>query len=278
MLRKVILFLTPLLIITILFLVVVLVVNRDGGKGALQVTSIPSSQVFLDNKYVGKSPLCLCDLPQLQDSGEYTLKLVPTQVGLKPFEQKITIYKGVLTVVDRTFDKEASQASGSIITLAEIDEKGSSELLIVSFPNKAQVILDSNPEGTTPVLIKDITSSDHEIKILKDGYKEKILKVKTINGKRLEATVTLGIKADLNSDEKKTTTSSAVLSKPQVLVLETPTGFLRVRESDSPNAAQIAVVSPGEKLELVSEKADWFQVKLSDGAIGWISSTYAKKE
>lgn len=278
MLRKLILFLTPLLVITILFLTIVLIVNRDGGKGALQVTSAPESQIFLDNKYMGKTPLCLCDLPQLQNVGDYNLKLVPSKTGFKTFEQKITLYKGVLTVVDRTFDKEVSQASGSIITLAEIDEENSSQLLIISFPSRAQVILDSNIEGTTPLLIKEITSSDHEIKILKDGYKEKILKVKTIDGKRLEATVTLGIKADLMSDEKKASTGAQALIRPQVVVLDTPTGFLRVRESASPTAPQIAVVNPGEKLELVSEKSEWFEIRLSDGTVGWISSSYAKKE
>ena len=74
--RKVILFLTPLLILTILFLVIVLVINKDNGKGALQVTSIPSSQVFINDKFIGNTPLCLCDLPELLKTGEYNIKLM----------------------------------------------------------------------------------------------------------------------------------------------------------------------------------------------------------
>lgn len=278
MLRKIIFFLIPILIVTVLFLSAVLVVNRDGGKGALQATSIPESQVFLNGEYVGKTPLCLCDLPQLLKIGDYNIKLVPLKSGLKSFEQKITIYKGVLTVVDRTFDTQASVSSGSVITLSEIDEKDNSQLLVISFPNKAQVILDSNPTGTTPLLLKEITSSDHEIKIIKDGYKEKIIKVKTIPGKRLEATVALGIKADITKEDRKTASPAASLTISKVIILDTPTGFLRVRQSDSVSADQVATVNPGDKLDLISEKDEWFEVRLSSGSTGWISSTYARKE
>lgn len=269
MLRKIIFLLIPILIITIFFLSAVLVVNRDGGKGALQATSIPDSQVFLNGEYIGKTPLCLCDLPQLLKVGDYNIKLVPLKSGLKTFEQRITIYKGVLSVMDRTFDPQASVSSGSVITLSEIDEKDNSQLLVISFPNKAQVILDSNPAGTTPLLLKEITSSDHEIKIIKDGYKEKIIKVKTIPGKRLEATVSLGI---------KTASAAASLPISKVIILDTPTGFLRVRESDSVSADQVATVNPGDKLDLISEKDEWFEIRLPSGKTGWISASYARKE
>lgn len=274
--RKIILFLTPLLILTILFLVIVLVINKDNGKGALQATSIPSAQVFLNGKYVGKTPLCLCDLNQLVKVGDYDIKIIPSQTGFTTLEQKITIYKGVLTVVDRTFDKQAAASTGSIITLSPIDSKNAAELLVVSFPDKAQVIMDSNPAGATPLLIRNITASDHEIKLLKDGYNEKIIKVKTVEGKRLEATVSLGIKADISFSQIKASSSASIFSK--IIILDTPTGQLRVRADSSLSSAQVGAVNPGDKLDLIAEKKDWYGVKLPDGKTGWISSQYAKKE
>lgn len=276
--RKIIFFLTPLLVLTILFLVIVLVINRDGGRGALQVTSIPQSEVFMDGKSVGKTPLCLCDLDKLIKVGGYTLRIVPTNSAIKPIEQKITIYQGVLTVVDRTFEGEAAASTGSIITLSPIDDKNSSELLVISFPNKAEVILDSNAAGITPLLLRNVTASDHEIKLIKDGYKEKILKVKTVAGKKLEAGITLGIRSDINSvGEEKTASTSAKISNT-VVVLDTPTGTLRVRESGSLSAPQVASVLPGAKLILLQDKTDWYEVKLPDGETGWISSEFARKE
>ncbi len=277
MIRKLILFLTPLLILTILFLVIILVVNRESGKGALQVTSVPASQVFLNGKFIGKTPLCLCELTQLLKIGEYNIKLVPTEKGFKEYEQKITIYQGVLTVVDRTFDKQSSASTGSVITLSSIEDKDKSEILVISFPSGAQVILDSNPKGVTPLLLKDIPPSDHEIKIIKDGYKEKIVKIKTIAGKKLETTVNLGIRTDLTAVSTKAS-SSAEIKTQKIIILDTPTGFLRVREENSVNSVEIGTVSPGDKLDLISEKEDWYEVTLPSGKIGWISAIYAKKE
>lgn len=274
--RKIILFLLPLLILTIIFLLIVLVVNRDVGKGALQVTSIPGSQVFLEGKNVGKTPLCLCELPQLLKSGDYNIKLVPVQSGFKEYEQKITIYQGVLTVVDRTFDHEAAVSTGSVITLSPIDDKNGSQLLVISFPNKAQVVLDSSPVGTTPLLVKEITPSDHEIKVLKDGYSEKVIKVKAIEGKRLEIIMTLGIKNDITAQTSRASVSA--LTTPRLLILDTPTGYLRVRKDSSVNSSQIANVNPGDKVDLISEKDSWYEIRLSDGRTGWISSAYARKQ
>lgn len=274
--RKLILFLTPLLILTILFLLIVLIINHDNGKGALQVTSIPSGQVFLNEKFVGKTPLCLCDLNQLIKVGVYDIKIIPTRTGLGALEQKIRIYKGVLTVVDRTFEKMAAASTGSIITLSSTDSKNSTELLIVSFPDRAQVIMDSNPIGITPLLIRSVTVSDHEIKLLKDGYNEKIIKVKTVAGKRLEATVSLGIKADISSAQIKASPAASISTK--IVILNTPTGQLRVRKEASLSSDQVGTVRPGDKLDLISEKTDWYEIKLIDGKTGWISSQYAKKE
>ena len=46
-------------------------------------------------------------------SGDYTVKLVPTQGNFQPFEQGITISSKVLTVVDRTFGPEGLAVAAS---------------------------------------------------------------------------------------------------------------------------------------------------------------------
>ncbi len=273
--RKLILFTTPLLILTILFLLIVLVINRDAGKGALQVTSVPESQVFLDGEYAGKTPLCLCELKDLLRVGEYAIKLVPTEAGYKNFEQKITLYKGVLTVVDRTYDKEVSASSSTIITLSPIDDENIAELMVVSFPGKARVILDSNPVGETPYLI-NLTASDHEIKLLKDGYKEKVIKVKGVLGERLEVTMNLGIKLDAKEVEQRA--SASAVTTPQVTILDTPTGELNVRSENSVGSSLVGKLLPGDKVDLIGENTGWYEIKLKNGKTGWISATYASKD
>ena len=275
MLKKLILLLIPFLIITVIFLVIVIFMNGQGGKGAIQVTSIPKSQVFLNGKYIGNTPLSLIELPDLIAVGEYDLKLVPTEKGFKEWSQKINIYKSALTVVDKTFDKSLGSASSSVITLVDINDKTKSELLVISFPKDAQVILDSELKGRTPIRIDNVTISDHEIKIIKDGYKEKAVKIKTVPGKRLEVEATLGIRTDLTEQKLIASDSAKLIQK--IKILDTPTGFLRVRESASLSSSQIATLDPGEEFDLISEDDNWYQIKLSDGTNGWVSSEYAEK-
>ena len=141
---------------------------------------------------------------------------------------------------------------------------------------KQQVVLDSSIKGNTPILLEDITFSDHEIKILKDGYKEKVVKVKAVEGKRMEVVVNLGIRTDLASESPVASTSATLTKK--VKVLDTPTGFLRVRESPSLESSQSGTVNPGDLLDLISKEEEWYQITLPDGNSGWISSEYAQEE
>ncbi|MBI2032112.1 MAG: PEGA domain-containing protein [Candidatus Levybacteria bacterium] len=275
--RKIILFVLPLILLTVLFLVLVLIFNKDGGKGALQVTSNPASRVFLDGRLVGQTPLCLCELPQMLEVRDWTLKLEPIDPKFSSFEQKIRINSSVLTVVDRTF--EDSGSSGSTITLTETGEK-QPELLIVTVPNKSDVYLDSNLSGQTPISVKGLTASDHEIKILKDGYREKIIKVRTVEGYKLESIVHLALKkeGEIASKEASTKDEETEEDKNKIKILSTPTGFLRARETPSVSAVQVGQVKPGETFDIEEETDGWYKIKLSTGKSGWISSQYAQKE
>jgi hypothetical protein len=269
--RKIFLILSPLLILSGIFFILLFVANRNSGKGALQVTSLPGSKVYLDGNLIGQTPICLCQLSQMLKTGEFTIRLDPQKQGLDPFEQKIQIYPNVLTAVDRSFDS-GGQSQGSIVSLKSLPDNKSIELLIVSFPNKAQVFLDESPVGTTPLSLKNITASDHDIKLSKDGYADKIVKVKTVLGYTLEATVFMGVNVNL-LEQAPTSTSSVKLK-----IQDTPVGFLLVREEASFSSKEIGQVKPGEEYEILEETDGWFKIKLLSGQEGWISSGYAKKE
>lgn len=275
--KNVLLFILPAIVALIVIGIAYFFFMRNEGKGALQVTSIPKSQVFLNGKAIGTTPLCKCELANMLATGEYTLRLVPEDTSLLPFEEKIPITKSVLTVVDRTFI-EGSASEGSIITLAPLSNKKSIELLVTSFPDVATVFLDKNQVGNTPLLLKTVTDSDHEIKIQKDGYKEKTVRIRTVPGYRLNTLIYLGI-TSLEPTPIPTASPSATPAQTQkVVILQTPTGFLRVRETASLSGNEIARVTPGEIFELVNESAGWFEIRLLDGKTGFISTQYAKKQ
>ncbi|MBI4089386.1 MAG: PEGA domain-containing protein [Candidatus Levybacteria bacterium] len=277
--KKVFLFIAPLFIVIIIFSGILFFLDRKDGKGALQVTSVPQSKVYLDNKLLGSTPFCACEAPQMLASGDYTIKLVPIEGNFRPFEEKITINKSTLTAVDRTFS-DNGESEGSVIGLIPIDNKKDAEVLIISLPDKANVFLDNNPVGITPLLLKQISESDHDLRITLSGYRDKSVKIKTALGYRLSSLVFLGINVDLSSPPSASPTSS--LSEdtiiPKVLILNTPTGFLRVREDSSISSPEISQVKPGETYELILEKEGWFKIKLADDKMGWISSSYATKQ
>ena len=280
--KKTLFIITPILLAMVIFVIIFIVVNKNTGKGALQVTSTPISKVYLDNKLIGQTPLCKCEVNDMIATGVHSVRLVPVQRDLEAFEEKITITSSVLTVIDRTFGPGAS-SQGSVISLTPISDKKDAQLLIVSFPNKSQVFLDSNLSGTSPLLLKNLTVSDHEIKLTKDGYKDKTLKIRTVSGYKLEALVFLGVNlatatataSALPSPSPSVSPTPAVSIK--VLILNTPTGFLRVRQDATIAANQIGTVNPGEKYDLVAEKPGWFEIKLTNGQTGWVSSQYAQK-
>ncbi|MEX2012868.1 MAG: PEGA domain-containing protein, partial [Candidatus Levyibacteriota bacterium] len=274
--KRLLLWIAPLLVAIPVFVGTVAYLNQKTGNGALQVTSIPDSSVYLDGKLIGKTPLCKCETQDMIAVGDHVVKLVPSSGDFMPFEGKITIYKSVLTVLDRTFGNGAS-SQGSVITLTPIDDKNAAQFFAISFPDKAQVLLDGSPAGETTLLLPNITASDHELIFKKEGYNEKVIRVRAARGYKLSATVYLGI-SDTIASSSAIASPSAVPSVATVLILNTPTGFLNVRSAASLSGLILEQVNPGDSFELVSEQTGWYQIKLTSGEMGWISSQYASKE
>lgn len=281
--KKLLLFIIPVVLAIAVLIVLLTIFAKDiFGKGALQVTSIPQSNVFLNGKFIGKTPLCKCDGQNMLTVGDYTIRLVPLDNTLSQevFEQKVTITKSVLTVVDRTFGI-GPNSQGSVISLIPSD-KGKVGLSLSSFPDGSTLSVDGNVIGQTPVNQSGFTESDHDILLQKTGYKDKHIRVHTVSG------FTLSVVAYLAIDPQALSTSSGTLNTPassaaslatqKVVILDTPTGFLRVRSEASLNGSEIAQVKPGEGYVLVDEKDGWYEIKLTDGKIGWVNSQYAKKQ
>ena len=267
------------LLAVILFGAVLFILSKNKEKGALQVTSEPKSNVYINGKKVGQTPFRTSDVKDMLATGEYTIKLVPISGNFQPFEQKITIYPKILTVIDRNFGPTGLE-NGSIISLKEIAEKKQAQISIVSFPDSAQVFLDNNLQGQTPMLLKNITESDHEIRLSREGYKDKISLIKTVLGYKLEMLVFMGINPNIASassaiNSPSSSTSAAFSAK--ILILNTPTGFLRVRQDASLAAPEVMRIKPGDTYDLLEEKDKWYKIKINDNTSGWISAQYAKK-
>lgn len=279
--RKLLFIAIPLFLALGVFFTFALFLNQSGGKGALQVTTKPRSKVYLNGELIGQSPLCKCENQEMLPAGEYNIKIDPENPLFAPFEEKITISKSILTVVDRTFRKGVT-SEGSIISLAPIEDSKAVQLLVISFPQGAEVRVDGSTVGLTPLLLKDITESDHEVVVKKEGYVEKTIRIKTVAGYKLTVVVYLGVSiSDMLSPTpsvSSTASASAVPSVSKVIILETPTGFLRVRDASTSAGREIGRVNPGQAFAIAEENQEWYNIILEDGKSGWISKQYAQKQ
>lgn len=276
-----------LLILVGLFILVKFVstIVAPKGAGGLQITSNIKAQVFLNNKSIGTAPLCFCTEKKTIPSGSYNLKLVPLDKSLPPYYVKLTINPNVLTAVDRTF-LPGALASSYLLTLEKINDTNP-QLFISSVPDGSLVSIDGESQGITPLNIKSITSSEHEIEIEKPGFAKKTVRIRTVPNYKLVLNTILGTIGDESSTDQ-TASPSATLSPiptvsptpsgPTVLINDTPTGFLRVRATPSTNGTEIGQVKPGEIYPLVDENSSWFEIKLTDGSEGWVSQQYAAKQ
>jgi hypothetical protein len=247
------------------------------GKGALQVTSNVRAQVLLNGKDIGTAPVIL-DQDKTITAGVYDLKIIPEDKNLETYSAKVDVNPGVLTAVERTF-LPGGLASSYILTL-EKTNSSEPQIFIATVPDEVLVAIDGESKDVTP-FSQNLSASEHEVELIKVGFTKKTIRVRAVKNYKLVLNVTLGAEADLEeTTETPTPIASPTLSpSPEntIVIKDTPVGFLRVRETPSTSARELARVNPSETYEFVDENTSWYQIKLADGTLGWVSKTYAEK-
>lgn len=263
--------------------------SRNQGPATLKVTSNPETTIFLDTQHLGKTPY-----EGQVKAGEYTLKLIPEgQTSAPSWQTKITLAPGVLTFINRDFGDQELTSAGEILTLEKIAGK-SAEIAVLSSPDGAQVTLDGMTRGATPLVLPAIEAGDHEVSIQAPGFLTRGVKVKATPGFKLVASFQLALStatpsatptptpsgsptATPKTSPKPSGTPGAELPKPYVKILDTPTGFLRVRMEPSTSATEAAKVDPGQTFPLLGEQSGWYKIKYEGTKEGWIAGQYAEK-
>lgn len=267
--------------------------------GALQVTSVPKATVFLDDKELGKTPYYYEQLPV----GDHVLRLTSDVSAVTAsWQTRIQLNPRVLTVVSRDLGPSDILSSGHVISLEQLPDPKQSEISIISTPAGAQINIDNNLVGATPVTQKDVKQTDHTIDISLPGYKSRSVKVQTVMGYRLmlnaqlaqalldqtsgvvatssaQLSATASSQTALPSATPISTTQATLPSKPRVKVLDTPTGWLNVRFGPSMSATVSAKVNPGEFYPYEDEQGGWVKIKYNNGqSDGWVSVQYVEKQ
>lgn len=267
---------------------------------AINISTKPESEVFLDDEKVGETPF----VSEKLKSKDYLVRLVPKDEKLSPWETTVTLHPNITTVINYEFGKERQESSGSILTLEPVANKQAVEIAVISLPDNASIKLDGQPRGFTPIQVKDLTPGAHTLIVSAPGYKQQQIEIKTVEGHKLTVDVQLAKEALFNQEAtpsaeveedkeeepdtrvatptpkpaKPASPSAKQIDKPYVEILDTPTGWLRVRSS--PTTAEdneITKINPGERYSyLESNDTGWHKILLDDGEEGWISGRYAK--
>lgn len=273
------------MLITIVLIVLVIIfagyrffVSQTKGIGGLKVVSNPSSNVFLNDKLVGKSPY-----EDKYQTGEYVLKLIPDEAATQAssWQGRININPSVLTYVNRELGASELLSSGEILTLEKIS-LNETQLAIFSQPDGVVVLLDGQEKGVTPLLIKDVSAGEHDVSVTSPGFISRTVRIQSTLGYKLSVNFQLalaggtegqaaGISPTPEPDQKKQ------LEKPYVVIKDTPTGFLRVRSGPTTSSTEAARVKPADEYPLLEEKQGWYKILYDTDREGWISGRYASK-
>jgi hypothetical protein len=272
-------------------------------KAALSINTTPRATVFRDGEHLGSTPYYNENLKP----GEFVLKIVPESTGqaLTPWEGRVSLSPGILTVVNRELGLTQDDSGGEILSFEPLADKTGVSVSVVTTPDGAVINLDGEPRGFAPLTLDNVTEGDHILVITSPGFKERTIKAKTVKGYKLIASVQLGREALAPAEaetEEKTAEASPSSSpapktspstspkptvspkasaspppRPYVQIKSPDTGWVRVRSEPSTAGEELAKVNDGEQFSLVDEQSGWYKITYETGKNGWISGQYAEK-
>lgn len=244
-------------------------------KAGILIETTPTALVYIDGVQVGRTPYESTKTPS-----EIVVKLIPESLDkpLVPYETKVNLGAGIKTVIRKEFGESDETSAGEVISFEKAGA-GETSLAVVSVPDSAQVSIDGQIKGFSPIKLTDISAGEHQIAVSAERFKERTFTVKTITGYKLTAIVKLAVNLDLPKEEPRDEQPKEPEKTYEVEILTTPNGFLRVRSEPTTTADELVKVKSGEKFKYVEEdsKTGWFRIEYEEGKEGWVSNNYAKK-
>ncbi|KXK09082.1 MAG: PEGA domain protein [Microgenomates bacterium OLB22] len=275
-------------------------------NGVLKVLSSPLAKVIINGKELGTT-----SLEKTYPVGSYTLRLEPvdTSTNAIPWEGTIDVYSNARTEVEQELGLDANSSSGIILTVRKSDNARDKGLISVDTdPKGALVLIDGEEVGISPLQSVEAEQGIHEITIVSSGFFRKQKKVRVEKGYEVIAYFKLAVDSSVKKIDELSaasgsaglqvatssaksisptptrsttptpqTTASASTGGSSIEILDTPTGWLRVRVEPSTTASEAAKVNPGEKYVIAGQQTGWYKIEYKKGLFGWISSSYAKK-
>ncbi len=242
-------------------------------KAAISLDAYPSATVYIDGQEAGSTPYENDNIT----AGEKTIKLVPEQGDAsQAWQTTLYLNPNTQTVVNWEFDTNPELSGGKLIYLEKTGFKEKAGLIVNCKPDDCSVSVDGQMRGFTPLNLEDVEEGEHRLSISAPGYKEVEIMSRTLNGYRLVAKVDL-VKQEGEAVQSLSPTPTEAETAPVVLIKDTPTGWLRVRDGPATNYEELATVNPGEEFPFLEEENGWYKIEYEQEEEGWVSSDYAEK-
>lgn len=172
-------------------------------KSGLQVITddVPSS-VYLDGHYVNSTPMIEKNLKP----GDYTLRIEPTDNSLQAYETRVTLRKGLLTVVTWKPADRPEMSGGVIYEMEPLKDKSKSEISFNTVPDAAIITLEGRDKEFSPTVFSDVPPGNRSFEITLPSYETQSHTIYVQPGYRMMVKVTL---AKLQPVEKAEGASSS---------------------------------------------------------------------
>lgn len=259
-------------------------------KSGLQVTSNPQATVLLDGQSLGITPI----QEEGIKSGTYTIKLVPSDNSLQPWETQITLVPGVLTVIDRKLAASLDQSHGYSLSFEKLQSSNQSRLAITTIPDSVTVTVDGNPQGFTPVSLDTLTEGEHTILLTSPGFEDKTIRARTVAGYSLTISAQLAKKGSpdllgLNTEASPSAflatpsanlspspaSTSSAIPKPYIEI-DSSVGWANIRPEPNTNNTAFSQANNGERFPYLNQSTNgYYKIQYSPTQIGWVSSQYS---
>lgn len=241
--------------------------------GTLRVESAPKTSVFVNSNFVGQTPLYY----NLK-AGNYSIKLVPEtgQANLISWSKQVSVVENRTTYIYRQLAAKDLLSSGEILFLEEA--KGQrAQIQVNTDPPGVLVSLDGEDKIVSPLFMENISPGTHELTVRGERLIPRTIKINAIDGYKLIADFKLQIDPDYEKDSSKPKQKAGKSKAAQRLkILDTPTGWLRVREAPGLNASESAQVLPGEEYNYFTKQDNWYQIEYDANKLGWVSGEYVE--
>jgi PKD repeat protein len=155
--------------------------------GSLAVTSTPSgASITVDSVAKGTTPKTITDLSK----GSHTVKL--TKSGYWDSSQTVTIGAGKTTPMDVSLVLSSQPTlSETSATPTPYQPVGVGSIIVTSSPSGANVYLDGQSSGKTPLTIQNVNPGTHTILLTMQGYSDTSKTVEVTAGSQNQVSVDL---------------------------------------------------------------------------------------